>query len=78
MPRSQGAPNPGLITRILFFFAKRALGHVPLGMRIRAFDPKLVRLGVRMDLYAASKGVVPMHLKELAQLKTALIIGCPF
>ena len=78
MARSQGAPNPGLITRILYFFAKRALGHVPLGMRIRAFDPKLVKLGVRMDLYAASKGVVPMHLKELAQLKTALMIGCPF
>lgn len=31
-----------------------------------------------MDLYGISKGAVPMHLKELAQLKVALMVGCPF
>jgi hypothetical protein len=78
MLRSGGAQNPGLIARILFFFAKRALSRVPLGMRIRAFDPKYLRHATRLDLYAAAKGTVPMRLKELAQLKTALMVGCPF
>lgn len=78
MSRSEGVQNPGLITRILFFFAKRALGHVPLGMRIRAFDPKYLRHAVRLDLYGAARGTVPLHLKELAQLKVAMMVGCPF
>jgi len=80
MSRSQGVPDrvAGLLTRILFWLARRKIGRVPLGMRVRAFDPKFFRNCVRMDLYAASNGTVPIHLKELAQLKTALMVGCPF
>jgi hypothetical protein len=80
MSRSQGVQDnqASLLTRILFFFAKRSLGHVPLGMRVRALVPKYFRNAVRMDLYGASKGDVTTHLKELAQLKTALMVGCPF
>ena len=80
MVRSQGVQNrqAGLTARVLFFLARRFLGRVPLGMRIRAFDTKYLRNAFRMDLYSAARGVVPMHLKELAQLKTALMVGCPF
>ncbi len=80
MPRSQGVQDnqAGLLTRILFWFAKRKIGRVPLTMRVRALDPKFLRNAVRMDWYGASKGTVPMHLKELAQLKAALMVGCPF
>ena len=80
MARSQGVQDNqvGLLTRILFWFAKRRLGKVPLGMRVRAFDQKFFRHAVRLDLYSASNGVVPMHLKELVQLKVALMVGCPF
>ena len=78
MPRSQGNPNPGLVARIIFYFAKRRLGRVPLGTRIRAFDPKYLRGALRLDLYGISSKTVPMHLKELAQLKVALMVGCPF
>jgi hypothetical protein len=51
---------------------------VPSGLRVRALDSKLFRHIVRMDLYAASQGAVPMRLKELAQLKVAMMVGCPF
>ena len=78
MPRSQGNPNPGLIARIIFYLAKRRLGLVPLGTRIRAFDSKYLRDALRLDLYGISSKTVPMHLKELAQLKVALLVGCPF
>jgi hypothetical protein len=78
MPRSEGVHNPGLIVRAIFLFAKRALRRVPRGMRIRAFDPKYLRIATRMDIYNAARGAVPMHLKELAQLKVALMVGCSF
>ena len=78
MPRSEGNPNPSLVSRLLFFFTKRAIHRVPLGMRIRAFDPKYLRYAARLDMYGAAKGTVPFNLKELAQLKVALMVGCPF
>jgi len=78
MPRSEGVQNPDLLTRLLFFFAKRRLHRVPLGLRIRAFDPKYLRHAARLDMYGAAPGTVPMNLKELAQLKVALMVGCPF
>lgn len=80
MVRSQGVQDneAGLITRIILWLAKRRIGRVPLGMRVRARDPKLFRHIVRMDLYAASPGAIPMRLKELAQLKVAMMVGCPF
>jgi hypothetical protein len=58
--------------------AKRRLGKVPPSMRIQAHDPKLLRLGMRMGLHTAEARTVPEALKELAQLKVAAIVGCPF
>jgi hypothetical protein len=80
MVRSQGVQDKeaGFLTRIIFWLAKRRIGKIPLAMRVRALDPKLFRQNVRMDVYAASKGLVPAQLKELAQLKVALMVGCPF
>lgn len=78
MPRSEGNPHPTLLSRLLFFFAKRRLRRVPRGMRIRAFDPKYLRCAARLDMYCAGKGTVALNLKELAQLKVATMVGCPF
>jgi hypothetical protein len=62
--RSQGVQDneAGLLTRIIFWLTKRRLGRVPLGMRVRA----------------VSQGAIPVRLKELAQLKVAMMVGCPF
>ncbi len=80
MSRAKGVQDneAGLGTRIIFWFAKRRLKRVPAGMRVRALDPKLLRASLKMDLYNASKRIVPMPLKELAQLKVAMMVGCPF
>lgn len=80
MSRSQGVQDhqAGLLTRIIFWMAKRRLGLIPPGVRIRAFDPKYMRNALRMDLYGVAKGAVSMHLKEIVQLKVALMVGCPF
>ncbi len=78
--RSQGVQDDeaGLLTGIIFRLTKRRLGRVPLAMRVRARDPKLFRNIVRMDLYAAFQGTVAVRLKELAQRKVAMMVGCPF
>jgi hypothetical protein len=68
----------GLRTRIIYWFVKRKLGKIPLGVRIRARDPKLLELSGRMDLHIAKPASVPVVLKELAQIKVAVMVGCPF
>jgi hypothetical protein len=78
--RSQGVQDhqAGILTRIIFWMAKRRLGLVPLGARIRAFDPKYMRNALRLDVYGIAKGTISLHFKEIAQLKVALMVGCPF
>ena len=67
----------GLRTRIIYWLAKRRRGWVHLGLRIRAYDPKLLQFAFRMDLHTASTGTVPLVLKELAQIKVAAMVGYP-
>ncbi len=67
-----------LRTRLIYWFVKRRLKRIPLGVRIRARDPKLLARSVKMDLLIASAVTVPSKLKELAQLKVAMMVGCPF
>jgi hypothetical protein len=80
MSRSLGVQDKQatLGTRIIFWFAKRHLRRIPAGMRIRALDPKLLRASLKMDMYAASERLLSMTIKELVQLKVAMLVGCPF
>lgn len=80
MSRSPGVQDKdaSVRTRIIFWLAKRKMGRVSSGMRIRAFEPRYLNASVRMDTFAAGPGVVPMTLKELAQLKVAMMVGCVF
>jgi Carboxymuconolactone decarboxylase family len=80
MNRTVGVQNQeaGLRTRVIFWLAKRRLGRVPLSARIQARDPKLLEAAARMSMHIARPGTVPLKLKELAQLKVAALVGCPF
>ena len=80
MARDEGISDreAGLKTWFIFRLIKQRLGLVPVGARVRARDPKLLELAARMDGYTASPGTVPMNLKELAQMKVAVLVGCPF
>lgn len=66
----------GLRTRIIYWLVKRRRGRIHLGMRLRAHDPKLLELACRMDVHN-SAGMLPSALKELAQIKVAVMVGCP-
>ena len=49
----------GLRTRIIYWLVKQRRGRIHLAMRVRAFDPKLLGLAVRMDAHTASEGLLP-------------------
>lgn len=68
----------GLAVRSVFAKLKRKLGRVSPGTRVRALDLQFLRASVELDFYNVSKGKVPRKLKELAQLKVAMMVGCPF
>jgi hypothetical protein len=80
MPRAIGVQDneAGLRTKVIFWFVKRRLGRIPLGTRLRARDPKLLELSGRLDMHVFKALTVPLKLKELAQLKVAAMVGCPF
>jgi hypothetical protein len=79
MNRATGIPEKeaGLRARIIYWLVKRRLGRIHPGTRLRAHDPKLLELACRMDAHTASEGTVPLVLKELAQIKVAVMVGCP-
>lgn len=68
----------GIRVRLIFRRVKRRLGIIPISARLRAHDPKLLELGERMSMHTFRSGTVGPKLKELAQLKVAAMVGCPF
>ena len=80
MTRALGVSDreAGLRTRFIYWLVKRRLGRVSPGVRIRARDPKLLELAARMDIHTATSLRLPANLKELAQIKVAVMVGCPF
>ncbi|MFZ0333631.1 MAG: hypothetical protein WAN10_06270 [Candidatus Acidiferrales bacterium] len=80
MPRMSGV-EPKKATwsvRLIYWFAKRRIGHVPEGMKILGYDPRLLRQYTRMTTYSEAKGELPARFRRLAMLKTAMLVGCPF
>jgi hypothetical protein len=67
-----------LLSRVILYFSRRRLGHVPVPARIMALQPPLLRGGALMELSQESAKLVPLRYKKLAQMLTASRVGCPF
>ncbi|MGH9583067.1 MAG: hypothetical protein ACRD4O_09050 [Bryobacteraceae bacterium] len=80
MSRIPGVDDRGASWRIRFIFwlVKRKVGVVTPGTRIRALWPKWLERSGFLDALMAAHGAVPDSLKELAQIKAAALVGCPF
>ncbi len=78
MARIAPPQRPGLFARVVYFLTKRKLGRVVLPVQISAHHPKILRGMVQMEQAQAGAHSVPHALKELASIKTAMLIGCPF
>ncbi len=75
---SQQGPLSGLFTRIIYSLVKRKLGRVVMPVQIVAHHSRILWGYAQMEQSFVSSDVVDTGLKDLAQLRVATLIGCPF
>jgi alkylhydroperoxidase family enzyme len=80
MDRIQGVGDSeaGVLTRLVYRALRRAIGIVPKSKRLAAHHTPTLLAGSWMDAINGGARSVPAVLKELAQLKVAVMAGCPF
>ena len=76
-PSEQGLVH-GLFTRIIYSMVKRKLGRVVMPVKIVAHHRKLLWGYGQMEQSLLSSNLVDAALKDLAQLRVAMLVGCPF
>jgi hypothetical protein len=76
-PSQQGLFH-GLFTRIIYSLTKRKVGRVVLPVQIAAHHAKLLWGYGQMEQSLLSSRLVDAALKDLAQLRVATLVGCPF
>jgi hypothetical protein len=76
-PNKQGLLG-GLFTRIIYAMTRRKVGRVVMPVQLVAHHPKLLWGYGQMEQSFASSHLVGAALKDLAQLRVATLIGCPF
>ena len=76
-PSQQGLIH-GLFTRIIYSMVKRKLGRVVTPVKIVAHHRKLLWGYGQMEQSLLSSHLVDAALKDLAQLRVATLVGCPF
>ena len=79
MARIAGVRSGGsLYRRVVFRFARRALGQVPEPWRIVAQAKRLLSAQIGMERAQLGSKTVPAALKTLAQARAGSLVGCPF
>ncbi len=80
MERASGVSqtSAGWITRLVYRTLKKRIGRVPKTKALAAHDTETLLASTWMDKICRSTKTVPLSLKELVQLKVAVLVGCPF
>jgi hypothetical protein len=74
----------GWTTRIIYWFAKRAIGKLTgdsrlvAPVKILAHHPTLLKAQGRMEMGQQAARSADASLKALVSIKTSMLIGCPF
>ncbi len=76
-PNQQGLLQ-GIFTRIIYSMAKREVGRVVMPVKIAAHHAKLLWGYGQMEQSLFASKLVDAGLKNLAQLRVATLVGCPF
>jgi len=71
-----GEANP--LTRFLYWMTKRKVGRVIEAAKITAHQPRLLLASGQMEMGQQAVRSVDLKLKALAEIKAAVMIGCPF
>jgi hypothetical protein len=80
MARIEGLEPRGasLFIRFVYWMVKRKLGRVIQPIQIAAHHPRLLRAVGQMEMGQEAAKTVDAALKALVDIKTAMLIGCPF
>lgn len=84
MARISGAPvnQGGLLRRafvqLVYSLTKRRLGRLILPVQVNAHHSTILWGYGQMEQSQAGSKLVDARLKELAQLRVATLVGCPF
>jgi hypothetical protein len=76
-PSQQGLFG-GLLTLIVYALTKRKLGRVVMPVQVTAHHPKILWGYGQMEQSLLSSRRVDTALKDLASLRVATLVGCPF
>jgi hypothetical protein len=68
----------GLLTRIVYLLTRRKLGRVVMPVQITAHHPQILWGYGQMEQSLLSSQRVETALKDLATLRVATLVGCPF
>jgi len=80
MKRGIGIPDKGAgsIAKLVFRTLKKKMGCVPPAKRLLAHHTPTLLAATGLDAICASAKTIPGSWKELAQLKVAVMVGCPY
>ena len=70
--------DAGTITKLVYRALKKRIGLVPKSKTLAAYNTPGLLASTWMDAICGSVKSIPVTLKELAQLKVAMLAGCPF
>jgi hypothetical protein len=70
--------DAGWTAKLIYRALKKRIGLVPKSKTLAAYDTGGLLATTWMDAVCASAKTIPASLKELAQLKVAMLAGCPF
>jgi len=76
-PSQQGLFH-SLFTRIIYALTKCKVGRVVMPVKLAAHHAKLLWGYGQMEQSLLSSHLVDAALKDLAQLRVATLVGCPF
>jgi len=76
-PNEQGFLQ-SLFTRIIYRLVKRKVGRVVTPVKIAAHHGKILWGYGQMEQSMLSSHLVDSALKDLAQVRVATLVGCPF
>ena len=76
-PNEQGFLQ-SLFTRIIYRLVKRKVGRVVMPVKIAAHHGKILWGYGQMEQSMLSSHLVDSALKDLAQVRVATLVGCPF
>jgi hypothetical protein len=68
----------GAVTRFAYWFSRRRFGKVAEPLRVTAHHPTLLRGYGAFELALDRSSLLDERLKDLAGLKAATLVGCPF